>query len=468
MIRTRIAPAPTGPFHIGNARTALYNYIFAKHAGGVFVLRIEDTDQARSRAEYEREIFSSLLWLGIQPDEDPVQGGSYGPYRQSQRTSRHREAIERLIESGQAYYCPHSDSDLDQERQKQLEAKQSPIHRCSARDASPSPNTRGIIRFKMPVGQNITFTDFIRGEISFASDLIGDFSIAKDLKSPLYNLAAAVDDQDMKISHVIRGEDHISNTPKQMLIQQTLGFETPVYAHLPLILGPDRSKLSARHGATAMDEFRKQGYLPEAMVNLMALLGWNPGQDREIFSMEELIKKFDLSRVQKSGAVFNLDKLDWINGEYIREKTTQELVELCRPHLPASPQDYLEKIVRLEQPRLKKITEIGDRTNYFFRQPEYQKELLGWKNMSGQEIIASLERSEKIISDLKSPISKQNIEETFLNEIGSQDKGKTLWPLRSALTGKSASPGPFEIIAILGREKTLQRLKTAKQKLTGA
>jgi glutamyl/glutaminyl-tRNA synthetase len=273
----------------------------------------------------------------------------------------------------------------------------------------------------------------------------------------------------MKISHVIRGEDHIANTPKQILLIEALGFSVPEYAHLPLILGPDRSKLSKRHGATSVDECRAEGYLPEALVNFMALLGWNPGDEREIFSKAELIREFSLEKVQKSGAVFDIKKLDWMNGEYIRRKSAAELTDLCRPHLTSYQLpvtgDYLEKIIALEQPRMKKLSEIGERADYFFGPPEYEKELLQWKSMTHTEVRAALERAEEILTGYRLPVTKESLEQIFFGAIGEGDRGALLWPLRVALTGKKASPGPFEIIEILVIEETLARIRAAKKKL---
>jgi len=273
-------------------------------------------------------------------------------------------------------------------------------------------------------------------------------------------------------SHVIRGEDHISNTPKQLLIIEALGFKKPEYAHLPLILGSDRSKLSKRHGATSIIDYKEEGYLPEALFNFIALLGWNPGDDREILSKDELIKEFSLDKVQKAGAIFDLQKLDWMNGEYIRKKTPKELLqnEDFKLHILAGaggkkvPQEYLEKVVALEQPRLKKLSEVGERTDYFFQQPKYDKELLRWKKMTDEEIITSLDTSIKVLSNL-SRFNLDNIEKVFLKEIGERDKGVLLWPLRVALSGKKASPGPFEIIEILGKEESFKRLETAQKYL---
>lgn len=465
-IRVRSAPSPTGHLHVGAARSALFNYLFAKKNGGSYILRVEDTDKERSKKEYESTIFEALDWLGITPDEGPMQGGEFGPYRQSERGGIYHDAVERLLNSGQAFYCDHAAGPEEEYA----------AHWCAYRDAAQSRNA-GIIRFKTPRGGAVVFHDIIRGKIRTASDEIGDFSIAKNPELPLYNLAAAVDDSHMRISHVLRGEEHIANTPKQILILEALGLPLPQYAHLPLVLGPDRSKLSKRHGATSVLEFKKAGYLPEALVNFIALLGWNPGTDQEIFSLEELGREFSLEKVQKSGAIFDTVKLDWMNGEYIRRKPLPVLVELLKPFLQKSglfqtadhesriTSEYVEKIAALEQPRLKTLSEIGDKARYFFRQPQYEKELLRWKDMNDEDITASLQTSEKVIFHFPYSISKLEIEKKFLEAIGESDKGRVLWPLRIALTGLKASPGPFDVIAILGKEESLARIQLAISKL---
>ena len=474
MVRVRIAPSPTGNLHIGTARTALFNYLFAKHHGGVFVLRIEDTDLERSDKKYEKDIFELLHWLGIDPDESVEVGGPFAPYRQTERTETYRHHIGTLLEKGHAFYCFHSEEELERERRELMDAKKPPIHVCEYRSMAREVERtlyeakgKAIIRFKTPHGKKIVFSDLIRGEISFESDLLGDFSLAKGPEIPLYNFAVVVDDHEMEITHVIRGEDHIPNTPKQILIIEALGFLRPQYAHLPLILGSDRSKLSKRHGATSIEEYKKAGYLPDALFNFIALLGWSPGGDKEIMSREEIVQLFSLERVQKSGAIFDITKLDWMNGEYIRKKSPQELVELCKPFLSdflQIPNDYLEKIIALEQPRIKKLSEIGERVEYFFRDPVYDKELLRWKGMADDAIRESLDKSYNLISSFsveKATISKEEIEKSFLEMIGAGDKGSVLWPLRVALTGKKASPGPFEILSVMPKETALKRISAA-------
>lgn len=477
-IRVRIAPSPTGLLHVGTVRTALFNYLFARRHKGSFILRIEDTDIERSDPKFEKNIIDGLQWLGIESDENPVIGGPYGPYRQSERTELYKKYIIKLLENGFAFYCFHTEEELLAEKKKLLEEKHAPAHLCEFRtmefsEASVFAQSKQnhIIRFKTPQGKIVKFDDIIRGKLSFRSDLLGDFSIAKQTNMPLYNFAVVVDDFCMNISHVIRGEDHIANTPKQILILEALGFPRPRYAHLPLILGRDRSKLSKRDGTTSIDEYKSQGYLPEAMFNFIALLGWNPGGSRELFSHDELTQEFSFEHVQKSGAVFDSVKLNWMNGEYIRKKSLHELVELCIPHLvdflrfsvpnEQFPKIYIEQVVALEQSRLKKLSEIGERTSFFFIEPEYEASMLYWKDQDKDSLYISLNTAKKILEDMPRDIQNVGYESGFLKKIGSGDKGVILWPLRVALTGKKVSPGPFEILEILGRKKGISRIDAA-------
>lgn len=498
-IRTRIAPSPTGSLHIGTARTALFNFLFAKKIGGKFILRIEDTDLERSDQKYERDIFEGLKWLGIDADESPEIGGPYGPYRQSERIETYRRALRKLLNEGKAFYCFHTEKELEDDKKWRIESKMPVFHLCEKwRDLSLEEANKkikagepAVIRFKIPretSNEQITFSDKVRDQLHFFVGLLGDFSIAKSLDVPLYNFAVVIDDYEMRISDIIRGEDHIPNTPKQLLIAEALGWAKEnedgigdmqgpwQYAHLPLILGPDRSKLSKRHGATSINEYKEQGYLPEALVNFIALLGWNPGTDQEIFSMEKLINEFSLERVQRSGAIFDFTKLNWMNGEYIRRKSARELAELCLPYLTGFLQspipndkfsiEYIEKIITLEQPRLKKLSEIGERAEYFFREPDYPAELLRWKGMPDQEVRNSLERSQKMLAETAAKdFMPEKLQNNFFLAIGTGDKGVLLWPLRVALTGRKASPGPFEILAILGKDRGLRRIERALSKI---
>jgi len=481
-VRVRLAPSPTGHLHIGSARTALFNYLFAKKHQGSFILRIEDTDQERSTVEFEKNIMDGLRWLGLDWSEGPDINGEYGPYRQSERKGVYAKYLKKLLDENKAYHCFCSQEELEAQKQYQMSIGEAPHYsgKCAALDEKTikknlKEKKPSIIRFRVE-HKKISFDDLIRGKLEFDMGLVGDMVIAKDLFSPLYNFSVVVDDFEMKISHVIRGEDHISNTPKQIQLQEALGFSQPQYAHLPLILGSDRSKLSKRHGSVSVDSYKKEGYLPEAIINFIAFLGWSPGEDREIYSLPSLIKEFTLEKVQKSGAVFNVRKLDYLNGFYIRKKSPERLAELCLPYLEESGLvkketvdiNYIKSIVTIYQERLKKLSEIVELSDYFFKEKlEYGKDLLKWKEMSDSEIKKSLEKSEKIFSKINSGAwIKKNLENALMPEAEKTgDRGIILWPLRASLSGKKSSAGPFEIAEILGKEKTLQRIQEAKSLL---
>ena len=507
-VRTRIAPSPTGFLHIGTARTALFNYLFAKKHQGDFILRIEDTDVARSNYEYEKDLIENLKWLGIEWSE--------GPYKQSERLNIYEKYLKKLLAEDKAYYCFCSEEELEDQKQYLLSIGEAPKYsgKCAQLsqekikknfiDGKPS-----VIRFRTPI-KKLEFNDIIRGKLEFDTSLMGDIVIAKNLTAPLYNFAVVVDDFEMKISHIIRGEDHISNTPKQILIQEALGFPNVKYAHLPLILGPDHSKLSKRNGTTAISEYRNTGYLPEALVNFMAFLGWNPGTEREIYSLASLVKEFSLEKVQKAGAVFNIKRLDFLNSFYIRQKSLEKLTELCLPFLiekglinpifkseqypPAYggmeikqcyqvsetkqeiSLDCIQKIVLIYQERLKKLSEISELTDFFFKDKlKYNRDLLKWQEMTDKEIIKALDRSEKLLSKIKNgQWNKENLENVLLPEAENfakkikkeaKNRGYLLWPLRVALSNKKASASPFEIAEILGKEKTIKRIKEARELL---
>ena len=339
--RCRIAPSPTGPLHIGTARTALFNYLFARQTGGTFVLRLEDTDQARSSVDFEEDILAGLRWLGLEWDEGPgVDGqpasGEFGPYRQSERGDRYAAALARLLAADKAYPCFCSADELSEDRRARQEAKLDPAYvgRCAGlteaeRDARRAEGRAAVIRFRIGEGR-VEFDDLVRGHVSIEKTALGgDLVIARSDGSPLYHFVVVVDDIAMEISHVIRGEDHLSNTPKHVLLFEALGAEPPVFAHLPLILNPDRSKMSKRKSQTAMAEYRAQGYIPEALINHLALLGWSSGDDEDLFSLAELESRFDLARVQPSGAIFDAERLDWLNGQWIRRIAPDDLARAC-------------------------------------------------------------------------------------------------------------------------------------------
>lgn len=490
-IRVRFAPSPTGPLHVGGARTALFNYLFTKNPPGAgkgkFILRIEDTDKERSELKWVQEIIDELKWLQIEWDEGPDIDGGMGPYKQSQRLEIYEKYLKQLLDEDKAYYCFCTEEELEDKRQEQMTRGVAPKYdgKCSRLskeiiNKSLVEGKPSVIRFRIQ-NKKVKFKDLIRGEIEFDAGLLGDVVIAKDLSTPLYHFAVVIDDYLMQISHVIRGEEHLSNTPRQILIHQALGFEPPIYAHLPLLLNADRSKLSKRHGDVALADYHKQGYLPEAIVNFMALLGWNPGTEREIFTLSQLVKEFSIEKVQKGGAVFNIKKLDSLNSLYIREKSIEKLTELCEPYLKGagllvagqvSP-EKLQKIIEVSRPRMKKLSEIVELADFFFQDKlNYEKDLLRWSEMKDKDVKESLLLCDKILSDIKIWDVKK-IEEILMVRAGEfnkekgfpeKNRGFLLWPLRVALSGKEFSPSPFEILDILGKEKTLARIAGAVKK----
>lgn len=487
-VRTRIAPSPTGPVHIGTARTALFNYLFAKQNKGKFILRIEDTDKERSEQKWTEEIIEQLKWLEIKWDEGPDVDGKMGPYKQSQRINIYKNYLQKLLDENKIYHCFCTPEDLEDKRQEQMSRGVAPKYdgTCAhlpAEDVAEKikEGKQSVLRFKMP-SKKVKFNDLIRGEVEFDSSLLGDVVIAKDIDTPLYHFAVVVDDHEMKISHVIRGEEHLPNTPRQILLQEAMGFDQPVYAHLPLMLNADRSKLSKRQGDVALADYHNQGYLPEALINFMVLLGWNPGTEKEIFSLKQLEKEFFIEKVQKAGAVFNVKRLDFINGHYIREKAIEKLTELCVPYLKEAgllvegqvSKEKLEKIVGASRTRMKKLSDITDLTDFFFTDSlKYDIEMLRWNKMINEDVKEGLLLCDKILSELRTWNIKK-IEEALMDGAGEfnkqkgypqENRGFLLWPLRVALSGKKASPSPFEIADILGKEKTLKRIKDAREKL---
>lgn len=493
MVRTRIAPSPTGYLHIGTARTALFNYLYARKHGGQFVLRIEDTDKERSQNEFEQDIIDGLHWLGINWDEGPDCVGPYGPYRQSERIDIYTKYLTQLFEQDLLYPCYCTTKELEQERELQTLAKQPPRYSGKCRDLSDTERKvlqgqgrASTLRFKMP-RKVVTITDLVRGAITFDTATLDDIIIAKNLDTPLYNVAVVIDDYLMKITHVIRGEDHISNTPKQILLGEALGLPAPHYGHLPLILNEDRTKLSKRQNKVSLLEYKKDGYLPEAIINFIALLGWSGADDRELFMLSDLEPEFDLSRVHKAGAVFNVAKLDWFNAHYIKQKAADELTRLCIPHLieggliaqSEEGDRYtvlstrrvltvgdIESAVTLEQGRIKKLSDITEALRYVFvALPIYDAALLAWKQMTNDDVHRSLLFSEETLKEVPDDCYTQQHLETIMKDAiirAEKKNGEVLWPLRVALTGRTASPSPFEVAAVLGKEQTLKRIVYAR------
>lgn len=433
---TRFPPSPTGVFHVGSARTALFNFLFARKYGGKFILRSEDTDIERSKREYEDNIIEGMKWLSMPYDEF---------YRQSERTAIYKKHIEAMIAGGYAY--------------------------ISSEQPTDEGKSASVIRFKNP-GRKVVFHDEVRGDIEFDTTELGDFVIAKDMEHPLYHLAVVVDDFEMGVTHIIRGEDGISNTPRQILIQEAIGAPRPVYAHIPLILAPDKSKLSKRHGAVSVMEFRDEGYMPEALNNFLALLGWNPGNDREVFSMDELTDAFSLEHIQKGGAVFNKEKLNWLNKEYIKklshDRLLNEIVARLPAHILSASQYGPERLSRASRVIVEKIhtfgevksmAEAGD-LSYFFDAPSPEKNSLCWKGETPDQSLRHLRR----VIELLTPVSEWTetaIKDALWEYASKEGRGSVLWPTRFALSGKEKSPDPFALAEILGKQETLARLQTA-------
>jgi len=441
---TRFAPSPTGFLHLGSARTALFNYLYAKKNGGKMLLRIEDTDKNRSKKEYEEDILNGLNTLGIKWDN------SGEIIRQSERGDIYKKYLKEMIDAGNAYEAEDS-----------------------------ADRTGKVIRFKNP-NKEIRFQDLIRGDIKFDTTELGDFIIAKNMDTPLYHLAVVVDDFEMGITHIIRGEDGISNTPRQILIQKAIGAKEPKYAHIPLILAPDKSKLSKRHGAVSVNEYIKRGYLPEAIVNFLALIGWNPGDEREIFSMDELIKEFSLEKVQKSGAVFNQDKLDWINKQHIKKLNSKEIMNILKANMPENVMnikgmtcDKFEKILPVVLERINVFSDIekmaqDGELQYFFAKPEYEKEKLLWKDE--KDVNKTKERIENIVNIIQkipdNDFSSEKIKEAIWDYATKEGRGHVLWPIRFALSGRDKSPNAFILAQLLGKDETIERLRDAIEKLS--
>jgi len=479
-VRTRFAPSPTGHLHIGGARTALFNYLFAKRYAGKFILRIEDTDLERSSIESEKVIIESLRWLGIEWDEGVEVGGPYGPYRSTERVDIYKKYVDVLFEKGYAYYCYCTEEELEAQRQELLSKGQMPRYLGKCRNLTEDQKRRfeqegrkPTVRFKVPEGVKIVVHDLVRGDVEFLSDDIGDFVIVKSDGIPTYNFAVVIDDHLMKISHVIRGEEHLSNTPRQILIYNALGFELPQFAHVSLILGKDRTKMSKRHGSTWVEQYRDQGYLKEGLINFLALLGWSPPEDREIFDMEYLIENFSLERVSKNPAIFDIDKLNYINSQHIKLKSLDELTQMCIPYFveagyikedeAKSKFEWLKKIVKSVYEGLDYLSQIKDRVDIFFNnevkiEEDEAKEVLKWDHV--KDLINVFENKIRQMNELTPEAIKLLFKE-IQKETGY--KGKNLFmPIRVALTGKTHGPELVEIIEIVGKENILKRLEFFK------
>lgn len=481
-IRVRLAPSPTGFFHIGSARAALFNYLFAKKNNGKFILRIEDTDKVRSKSEYEKDIEESLLWLGLSWDEGPETEGKYGPYNQSKRGEIYQKYIKKLLDEKKAYYCYCTEEELEKERKEQEEKHLPPKYSGRCRDLNEEEVTKfkaegrkPTIRFKIEDAEPVKFKDLIHGEMEFDPKLFGDFIIVKSDSQPIFILAGAIDDGEMKISHVIRGDDHLSNTPKQILLGKALDLAIPEYGHLPMILNSDRTKMSKRKNPVSVTgDYKNKGYLPEAMVNFLVFLGWTPLSnkdksegDQQFFTLEELINEFDITDVGKSPAIFDEKKLDFFNGYYIRKMDLGELSKRCLPYLIEAglvkkEDEMVLNAIGLVQERMKKLSEVPELTSFFFEKPEYDSQLLVAKKTDAATTKKALEESLKVL--LEEQDFTRDSTEQLLRALAVKiniEAGIILWSIRVALSGKQASPGTFELLAVLGKEESLARIKTA-------
>ncbi len=500
-VRVRFAPSPTGSPHIGSVRTAIYDWLYARHTGGKFILRIEDTDRARFVPGSTEEIMESLRWLGIEIDEGPGHDGPCGPYFQTERLGIYQQHAEQLLANGQAYHCFCTSERLDEMRKAQEAAKLPTGYDRLCLQLTPEEaaskleeGTPAVIRFKVPQEGTTTFHDIVRGDITFENRLIDDFIIMKSDGYPTYQFASVVDDHLMEITHVIRGEEWISSTPKHFLEYQAFGWEMPKFAHAPLLVGPDRAKLGKRHGSVKFVDFIEQGFVREAIINFVTLLGWTPGTDEEVFSVDELIERFTLEGIVNHPVVFDREKMEWMNGVYIRAMEIGKLADLCLPYLqkaglvPDNPSpehmDYVRRVIAIEQERIKLLSEVVALTDFFFLdEPPYEEkgvnkwlrrdyvpdlltrliEALGgtvgeaFNGLPSQETRVSTHR--EAVEGL--PYGPEAIEECVRKigeEIG-QTGGAIIHPIRMAVTGRTVGPGLFETISVLGRDRVLFRLR---------
>lgn len=484
-VRVRFAPSPTGPLHIGGARSALFNWLFARRYGGTFIVRIEDTDLERSSRSSEENILNSLKWLGLDWDEGINVGGPNGPYRQTERLDIYNRYAGQLLDTGNAYYCYCSEEELAAQREELMAKGELPryLGRCrnlSAQDKADfeAQGRKPVIRFKVPKEKIIVINDLVRGNVTFECSGIGDFIIVKSDGIPTYNFAVVVDDHTMKISHVIRAEEHLSNTPRQVLIYQALDWDLPEFAHVSLILGKDRSKMSKRHGATSVEQYIGLGYLPEALVNFLVLLGWSPGGEEEVLTVQQIREQFSLDRVVKSPAVFDLDKLNWLNAYYIRQCSVERLTDLAIPYLQqggllegtVSPEKrgWIEELVLLMREYLDSVSEITEKSKIFFEASlgpfnDEAHEIMKQENVPA--VLIKMQQKMEAAS-LIDPDSVKKILKEVAKELGLGGK-KVFMPLRIAITGEAHGPDLHRVIPILGVQKTVSRLQEALARVEG-
>ena len=455
-IRTRFAPSPTGYLHIGGARTALFNWLYTRHHGGEFVLRIEDTDQQRSTDESTKAILDAMTWLGLNWDE--------GPHFQAQRVDIHRDMVQKLVNEGKAYYCTCTSEELEEKRKQALATGKKPKYDGTCRDKNLKKSPGSVVRFRGEQTGVTIVKDLIKGDISFNNDELDDLIIERGDGYPTYNFAVVVDDALMKITHVIRGDDHVNNTPRQILMYQALDFDVPKFAHVPMILGSDKARLSKRHGATSVMAYKEMGYLPEALVNYLVRLGWAHG-DQEIFSPRDLIEFFDLDAVGRSPAVFNPEKLLWLNAHYIKEAPAERLREEMKPLWPAGidtgDDDFTRKVITDLQPRVKTLVKLANMADFYFTDEIKYEEQAAQKFLTS-DVSPHLKALVETIPSIQN-FSKEGLEEFLINFTSERNiKFKIIaQPLRVALTGKTVSPGIDEIMVTLGRDRVIQRINDA-------
>lgn len=476
-VRVRFAPSPTGPFHIGGARSALFNYLVAKHTGGTFVVRVEDTDQKRSTRESEENIKNALKWLGLNWDEGIDVGGPYGPYRQMERLDLYKKYTEQLLAEGKAYYCFCTTEELEAEKQKQLANGETPVYSGKCRNL-PKETVQQylkegrpyVIRVATPKDQTIAIDDLVRGHVEFDSNKVGDFVIVKSDGIPVYNYCVVMDDALMHITHVIRAEEHLSNTPRQVVLYHALGFPVPQFAHVSLILGSDKKKMSKRHGATSVQQYKDMGYLPDAIVNFLALLGWTPDNDQEIFSREELIQQFTLDRVAKNPAVFDIEKLNWINFHYMKQLDAGQLYAICLPHLQKAgyasenpdeaEMQWLKDMCWAMREHVQYGAQIVDAVSVFFTddfKPENEETAAVLQEETAPAVLKmfaeELTALDDVTADTVQPLFKKI-------QKGLKVKGKFVYmPIRIAITGVMHGPDLNVIVALMGRDKVQKRLQ---------
>jgi glutamyl-tRNA synthetase len=475
VVRVRFAPSPTGFVHVGSLRTALYNYLFARHHNGVNVLRVEDTDRTRYVEGAVENLLTTMKWAGITFDEGPMQGGEYGSYTQSERTEIYRKHANELIEKGKAYYCFCSSERLDMVRKSQQANNLPPMYDRHCRnlskeevDAKLAAGEPHVVRLRIPIGEMIRFKDIVRGDIEFDSKTIDDQVLLKSDGFPTYHLANVVDDHLMKITHVIRGEEWLPSTPKHVILYQSFGWDHPEFAHLPLLLNPDRSKLSKRQGDVAVEDYKDKGYLPDALVNFVALLGWNPSATEEIFSMDDLIKGFNLEKVNKGGAVFNREKLDWMNSEYLRKMDPKEILEYVRPLAKQRgyevSDEYLTAVIRLMQERARTTNDFVDFASYFFMPPNEFEEKYKQKHWND----SAKENLQTLVNEFKSADWTHTTLEAVVRQQAESkgiSAGKLIHPIRLAVTGQGFGPGLFELLEVIGKDQVISRIEHALKNL---